>query len=141
MKQQAMSESQTGNPAWLEAVTWNSDGLVPVIAQSAATGRVLMQAWMNRGALVATRDTGTATYYSRSRGRLWVKGESSGATQHVRGIYLDCDGDALLLIVDQRGGVACHTGRQSCFYQAYDRGEWREIESVSISPETLYNTP
>jgi len=123
---------------WLETVAWSADGLVPVITQSAATGRVLMQAWMNREALRATRDTGVATYFSRSKGRLWVKGESSGATQDVVSLHLDCDGDSILLQVNQHGGAACHTGRQSCFYRAYDNGQWHEDEPVLVSPDTLY---
>lgn len=132
-----MTES-SDKEAWLDEVEWSADGLVPVVTQSATTGRVLMQAYMNREALRVTRDTGKATYLSRSKGRLWVKGESSGATQQVRRIYLDCDGDSILLSVDQLGGVACHTGRQSCFYRAYDDGMWNEVEAVQVAPETLY---
>jgi phosphoribosyl-AMP cyclohydrolase len=134
-----VSEISSDDDIWLETVAWSNDGLVPVIVQSAATGRMLMQAYMNRDALRATRDTGLATYWSRSRGRLWVKGESSGATQKVRSIHLDCDGDAILLLVDQRDGVACHTGRQSCFYRAYDKDQWRVTDDVLIAPDTLYN--
>ncbi|NNC24446.1 phosphoribosyl-AMP cyclohydrolase [Salinisphaera sp. USBA-960] len=136
-----MAETDENENAWLESVAWSDDGLVPTVTQSAATGRVLMLAYMDREALAATRDSGFATYYSRSKGRLWVKGESSGATQQVRSIHLDCDGDTILLMVDQRGGVACHTGRQSCFYRAYDEGEWRETDTVQVAPETLYKSP
>lgn len=122
----------------LDAVRWNSDGLVPVIAQDAADGRVLMLAWMNREALQKTLDGGEAVYWSRSRNRLWHKGESSGNTQRVVDVALDCDGDTILLQVEQRGGVACHTGRRSCFYQHWVEGEWQAGEPVVKDPSLLY---
>lgn len=124
--------------SWLDAVRWNADGLVPAIAQDAGDGRVLMLAWMNRAALEATLLHGEAVYWSRSRQRLWHKGESSGHIQRVSDIALDCDGDAILLQVVQTGDVACHTGRRSCFYQHLADGEWQVGEPVLTDPEQLY---
>ncbi len=124
--------------SWLEAVRWNADGLVPAIAQDVTDGRVLMLAWMNREALAATLARGEAVYWSRSRAALWHKGESSGNVQRVCDIALDCDGDTVLLQVEQAGGVACHTGRRSCFYQHLDQGEWHVGEPVLADPEQLY---
>ena len=114
--------SNTHPQDWLELVHWNEQGLVNVIAQDAASGRILMVAWMNREALELTADTHVAHYWSRSRNRLWQKGEESGHRQTVRDIRLDCDGDAVLLTVEQTGGVACHTGRESCFYRRLEKG-------------------
>lgn len=122
----------------LAAIRFNADGLVPAIAQSATDGDILMMAWMNRDAVVETLETGRVCYWSRSRGKLWRKGESSGQVQTLRKMLIDCDGDTLLLQVDQ-AGVACHTGRRSCFYNAV--GESGDIEVISqpeIDPETLY---
>ena len=124
--------------SWLDAVRWNDAGLVPAIAQDATDGRVLMLAWMNREALAETLACGEAVYWSRSRQRLWHKGESSGHVQRVCDIALDCDGDTILLQVEQIGGVACHTGRRSCFYRHLDQGEWHEGEPVITDPTTLY---
>ena len=129
--------------AWLDAVKWNSDGLVPVIAQDAEDGRVLMVAWMNREALQKTAQLGRAVYWSRSRGKLWYKGEESGHVQQVHDIRLDCDGDVVLLKVTQLGhtpGIACHTGRHSCFYQRLDvaQGRWQAVDPVLKEPETIY---
>lgn len=123
---------------WLETVKWNADGLVPVIAQDAASGQVLMLAWMNREALRATRDSGNAVYWSRSRSRLWRKGEESGHVQKVREMRLDCDQDALLLRVEQMGGIACHTGRQRCFFCRYENGNWVETDPVIKDPKDIY---
>ncbi|HXH03579.1 MAG TPA: phosphoribosyl-AMP cyclohydrolase [Candidatus Competibacteraceae bacterium] len=123
---------------WLEQVRWNADGLVPVIAQEHDSGRVLMVAWMNREALALTAARGEAVYWSRSRGRLWPKGESSGHVQKVHEIRLDCDGDVILLSVEQIGGVACHTGRHSCFFQRLEDGRWMTVESVLKDPEQIY---
>ena len=123
---------------WLDSVKWNSDGLVPAIAQDAASGRVLMLAWMNREALRATLDSGNAVYWSRSRGRLWRKGEESGHVQKVREIRLDCDEDAVLLRVEQLGGIACHTGREHCFYRRYQDGAWVEVDPVIKNPSEIY---
>jgi phosphoribosyl-AMP cyclohydrolase len=126
------------NAAWLDAVKWNSEGLVPAIAQEADDGLVLTLAWMNRDALALTAESGLAHYWSRSRKRLWRKGEKSGNEQRVRDIRLDCDNDAVLLLVEQRGGIACHTGRRRCFFQRLDEGAWREVEPVLKDPETIY---
>lgn len=126
--------------AALDAVAWNSNGLAPVIAQEAGSGQVLMLAWMNREALQRTIELGQAVYWSRSRGRLWHKGEVSGHVQQVEEIRLDCDGDALLLTVRQVGGIACHTGRHRCFFQRLDaeHDRWQTDEPVLKSPETIY---
>ena len=123
---------------WLDAVKWNADGLVPAIAQDAGSGQVLMLAWMNREALRATLDSGNAVYWSRSRSRLWRKGEESGHVQKVREIRLDCDEDAVLLRVDQLGGIACHTGRQHCFFRRLDNGGWTEVDPVIKDPNEIY---
>lgn len=124
--------------AWLDEVRWNSEGLVSAIAQEEATGDVLTQAWMNREALERTAATGEAHYWSRSRGKLWRKGEQSGHAQRVREIRLDCDGDAILLVVEQTGGIACHTGRHRCFYQRLEGGAWRAVEPVLRDPASIY---
>ncbi len=123
---------------WLEEIRWNPEGLVPVIAQDAGSGRVLMFAWMNREALQLTAQQGHAVYWSRSRQRLWHKGESSGHQQKVREIRLDCDNDVILLQVEQQGGIACHTGRESCFYQRLENGCWRAVEPVIKDPAEIY---
>ena len=123
---------------WLDAVRWNDDGLVPAVAQDAATHRVLTLAWMNRDALERTNDTREAHYWSRSRRALWRKGERSGHVQHVREIRLDCDRDAILLLVEPLGGIACHTGRERCFYRRLDNGEWHTVEPVLEDPDTVY---
>jgi len=123
---------------WLDAVRWNDDGLVPAVAQDAATHRVLTLAWMNREALERTNDTRVAHYWSRSRRALWRKGERSGHVQHVREIRLDCDRDAILLLVEPLGGIACHTGRERCFYRRLDNGEWHTVEPVLEDPDTVY---
>lgn len=123
---------------WLDAVKWNADGLVPVIAQDAATGKVLTLAWMNRAALAATAAEGRAVYWSRSRHRLWRKGEESGHVQVVEDIRLDCDNDAVLLLVEQRGGIACHTGRAGCFFQQLQGERWVAVEPVVKPPEEIY---
>jgi len=123
---------------WLDAVHWNADGLVPAIAQEAGSGAVLTLAWMNREALQRTVATGQAYYWSRSRRMLWHKGERSGNEQRVREIRLDCDNDAILLVVEQRGGIACHSGRHRCFYQRLEDGEWRVVEPVLKDPKEIY---
>ncbi|HZF79441.1 MAG TPA: phosphoribosyl-AMP cyclohydrolase [Rubrivivax sp.] len=126
---------------WLDSIKWDADGLVPVIAQEASSGDVLMFAWMNRQALVATAERGQAVYWSRSRGRLWHKGEESGHIQQVHEIRMDCDNDVLLLKVTQLGhqpGIACHTGRHSCFFQRWDEGRWQVTEPVLKDPESIY---
>jgi len=128
---------------WLDQVKWDARGLVPVIAQEAASGDVLMFAWMNREALQKTAELGRAVYFSRSRGRLWFKGEDSGHVQAVHEIRMDCDNDVLLLKVTQQGhdpSIACHTGRHSCFFQRYEGGAWHAVEPVLKSPEAIYNS-
>jgi phosphoribosyl-AMP cyclohydrolase len=124
--------------AWLNKVTWSEDGLVPAIAQDAATGRVLMVAWMNREALKLTCQKNEAVYWSRSRKKLWHKGEESGHIQQVKEIRLDCDGDVILLRVEQHDGIACHTGRTSCFYRRLEKGRWVEVDTVLKSPDEIY---
>ncbi len=126
------------NDAWLDDVKWNDAGLVPAIAQEASGDRVLMVAWMNRDALRSTAESGKAVYWSRSRGKLWHKGEESGHEQVVREIRLDCDNDVVLLKVEQRGGIACHTGRHSCFFQRLEDGVWKTVEGQLKDPELIY---
>lgn len=123
---------------WLDDVCWTADGLVPVIAQDHSSGRVLMLAWMNREALARTAHTGEAVYWSRSRARLWTKGERSGHVQKVREIRLDCDADVIVLRVEQVGGIACHTGRESCFYRRLEGGRWVAVDPVIRDPEAIY---
>ena len=124
---------------WLSQVVWTKEGLVPAIAQDFQSGRVMMMAWMNREALTATAINGKAVYWSRSRERLWVKGETSGHEQIVKEIRLDCDYDTVLLLIEQRGGIACHTGRESCFFNVLKDGEWSSIDPVIKAPEEIYN--
>ena len=126
---------------WLDDVKWDAQGLVPVIAQEAVTNDVLMFAWMNRDALEKTAELGRAVYFSRSRGKLWFKGEESGHVQTVHDIRLDCDNDVVLLKVSQAGhtpGIACHTGRHSCFFKQYQAGQWQAVEPVLKDPDTIY---
>ena len=127
----------TQNPV-LDQVQWDSRGLVPAIAQDAESGDVLMMAWMNRDALVATLAEGRAVYWSRSRQSLWRKGESSGHVQQVQEVRLDCDGDTVLLKVDQKGGIACHTGRRHCFMYRHQDGNWEVCEPVLKDPADIY---
>jgi len=124
--------------SWLNKVNWTHDGLVPVIAQEDGTGKVLMFAWMDREALRLTAETGQAVYWSRSRKKLWRKGEESGHVQKVKEIRLDCDEDVILLTVEQLGGIACHTGRHSCFFQKLDENQWVTDEPVLKNPEDIY---
>ncbi len=123
---------------WLDEVNWNRDGLIPAIAQDAATGDILMVAWMNREALMLTANEGRAVYWSRSRQKLWRKGEESGHQQDVHEIRLDCDNDVIVLKVEQRGGIACHTGRRSCFFRVLRDGRWQTVEPVLKDPQTIY---
>lgn len=129
-------------PAWLAAIKFNADGLIPAIAQDHESGRILMMAWMNSEALQLTAETKTAVYFSRSRGQLWHKGESSGHTQTVHDIRLDCDADVIVLSVTQAGGIACHTGRESCFYQRLDlsgaQPQWQTVDKVLKDPAEIY---
>lgn len=126
------------NDAWLNRVNWSTDGLVTAVAQDAMTGRVLMVAWMDREALRRTAESGEAVYWSRSRKKLWHKGEESGHVQRVKEIRLDCDGDVVLLQVEQVGGIACHTGRASCFFSKLENGQWMEMDPVLKAPEEIY---
>lgn len=123
---------------WLDEIRWTADGLVPVIAQEAGTGTVLMFAWMNRESLALTAEEGYAVYWSRSRNRLWRKGEESGHRQKVLEIRLDCDEDVILLKVEQTGGIACHTGRHHCFFRILRDGQWETVDPVLKSPEAIY---
>lgn len=139
-----MTENSTDNlietnAAWLDELKWNEQGLIAAIAQDEKSGDVLMMAWMNKEALVQTAATGNAVYWSRSRGKLWQKGESSGHVQTVSDIRTDCDADVILLKVSQAGGIACHTGRYSCFYRQLDQSGWCETEPVIKDPGEIYS--
>ena len=126
---------------WLDQIKWDRDGLVPVIAQEQGSGDILMFAWMNREALARTAERGEAVYWSRSRQKLWHKGEESGHVQQVHGIRLDCDNDVVLLTITQHGhepGIACHTGRHSCFFQKLEQGRWTTVEPVLKDPAAIY---
>lgn len=127
------------NENYLDKIKWNEQGLVPAIAQDVNTGKVLMLAWMNPEALKLTVQEKRAVYWSRSRAKLWFKGEESGNVQHVTDIRLDCDNDVILLMVEQIGGIACHTGRHNCFYQQLEADEWIKVEPVLKDPSILYN--
>ena len=124
--------------SWLDNISWDANGLVPVIAQEHDTGRILMFAWMNREALQLTNDTKQAVYWSRSRNKLWRKGEESGHVQRVHEIRLDCDEDVILINVEQVGGIACHTGRHNCFFKKLENGEWLIDQPVIKNPEEIY---
>ncbi|MBY0475205.1 MAG: phosphoribosyl-AMP cyclohydrolase [Nitrosomonas sp.] len=124
---------------WLSRINWSEDGLIPVIAQEVESGTVLMVAWMNREALKLTVEKGEAVYWSRSRKKLWHKGEESGHIQKIKDIFLDCDEDVLLLIVEQIGGIACHTGRHSCFFQKLEGNSWISNALVIKDPDKIYN--
>ncbi|PSJ17937.1 phosphoribosyl-AMP cyclohydrolase [Nitrosomonas supralitoralis] len=124
---------------WLSRINWSADGLIPVIAQEADSGTILMVAWMNRDALKLTVEKGEAVYWSRSRKKLWHKGEESGHIQKIRDIFLDCDEDVLLLVVEQIGGIACHTGRHSCFFQKLENNAWVSTGSIIKDPEKIYH--
>lgn len=126
------------NLKWLDDIQWTEDGLVPVIAQQHDSGRVVMFAWMNRESLTLTVQEGYATYWSRSRQRLWRKGEESGHRQKVIDMQLDCDADVILIKIAQEGGIACHTGRESCFYRSLKNGEWQTTEPVLKDPKSIY---
>jgi phosphoribosyl-AMP cyclohydrolase len=134
----AVPRSAGAEPGWLDDLRFDGAGLVTVIAQDAASGRVLMVAWADREAIAQTAATGQAVYFSRSRGRLWRKGEESGHRQRVLEVRLDCDGDAVLYKVEQLGGIACHTGRESCFYRLLNGGRWQAVDPVLKDPELIY---
>jgi phosphoribosyl-AMP cyclohydrolase len=122
---------------WLDEIAWNDQGLVPAIAQDSITKDILMVAWMNREALAETVATNRGVYFSRSRLKLWRKGEESGHVQHVKEIRIDCDNDVILLMIDQTG-VACHTGRRSCFFSRFGNGHWQVVDAALIDPEKIY---
>ncbi|BFM18346.1 phosphoribosyl-AMP cyclohydrolase [Maricurvus nonylphenolicus] len=122
-----------------DMIRWTADGLVPAIAQDHKTGRILMMAWMNPESLQLTAEEGIAVYWSRSRGKLWRKGESSGHTQIVHEVRLDCDEDVIVLMVEQKGGMACHTGRESCFYRVLKDGQWQTVDPVLKDPKDIYS--
>ncbi|MAY69667.1 phosphoribosyl-AMP cyclohydrolase [Porticoccaceae bacterium nBUS_17] len=124
--------------SYLDDISWNSDGLVPAIAQDADTGVILMMAWMNREALELTVIENRAIYWSRSRQKLWRKGEESGHVQHLIELRLDCDSDVIMMKVNQVGDIACHTGRQSCFYRVFKDGEWQAVDKVLKDPKDIY---
>lgn len=126
------------NENWLDQIKWTEDGLLPAIAQDAQSGRILMFAWMNRETLGMTVEKGEAVYYSRSRKKVWHKGEESGHTQKVKSLRLDCDGDVITLLIEQTGGIACHTGRESCFYRELKDGKWVSIDKVLKDPKDIY---
>ncbi len=123
---------------WLEQISWNNDGLVPAIAQDHQSGKILMLAWMNREALRLSREQGRAVYWSRSRRKLWFKGEESGHLQLLHEIRIDCDADVVLLQVEQQGGIACHTGRRRCFFRVLKDGAWRIDEEIIKNPDEIY---
>ncbi len=123
---------------WLNEIKWTDDGLVPVIAQEVDTGKVLMFAWMNRESLELTVKTGHAVYWSRSRNKLWHKGEESGHQQIIKDIRIDCDNDVILITVEQKGGIACHTGRHNCFFRQLEGARWRTVEPVIRDPKDIY---
>ena len=125
--------------SFIDQIKWNQDGLLPVVTVDVNSRRVLMQAWVNSEALEITVSGGSAVYWSRSRGKLWKKGEQSGNTQRIVDVYLDCDNDSLLYEVEQKGGIACHTGRESCFYQKYRDGKWLVNDPVLKDPSSIYD--
>ena len=133
-----MSDLDPTQP-WLSALKWDAQGMIPAIAQDATTGRVVMFAFMNRESLQETLNCGNAVYWSRSRQRLWRKGEESGHYQRIRSIRTDCDGDVLLLTIEQEGGIACHTGRESCFFHQLEGSAWVAVDPVLKDPKDIYS--
>lgn len=133
-----MSDIDYSKP-WLDALKWDADGLIPAIAQDHVSGRVVMFAWMNRASLQETLSTGNATYWSRSRNKLWRKGEESGHVQVIKSLRTDCDGDVLLLSIEQVGGMACHTGRESCFYLELQGDHWLPVDPQLKDPTEIYS--
>lgn len=133
-----MNKSASVAPSFLEQIRWNADGLVPAIAQDYQNDEILMVAWMNREALALTVEEQRAIYWSRSRQKLWRKGEESGHVQQIKEIRLDCDEDVIILKVEQLGGIACHTGRRSCFYRKLHNGQWQTVEKIIKDPSEIY---
>ncbi|WP_027707041.1 phosphoribosyl-AMP cyclohydrolase [Zooshikella ganghwensis] len=138
-----MINTNRNHDDWLSTIKWDANGLIPAIAQDASTDQILMMAWMNKAALQQTVEVGEAVYWSRSRQKLWHKGEQSGHTQQVHSIFLDCDSDVIILKVTQQGGIACHTGRLSCFYRQLDTSQkapqWQTVAPVLQDPEVIYS--
>lgn len=134
----SFKDTETNNAAWLDDIAWNEAGLMPAVAQDHKTGRILMVAWMNRESLLLTARENRAVYWSRSRKKLWRKGEESGHVQQVKEIRLDCDNDVIVLQVEQLGGIACHTGRESCFYRVLKDDEWQTVDPVIKDPSNIY---
>lgn len=132
-----MTDTRT-DTSWLDCIKWDADGLIPAIAQDVASQRVLMVAWMNRESLALTAQEGRAVYWSRSRRKLWRKGEESGHIQIVHELRLDCDNDVIVMHVEQQGGIACHTGRESCFYKVFRNNQWHDSDPVIKNPEHIY---
>lgn len=126
------------NDSWLDEINWDEKGLVPAIAQDAETNKILMVAWMNREALALTLEKQQAVYWSRSRQKLWPKGEESGNVQNIKEIRLDCDNDVVLLKIEQIGGIACHTGRESCFFKRLENENWVKVDKVLKDPKEIY---
>jgi len=135
-----MSQASPSQPDWLDEIKWTSDGLVPAIAQDYETGQILMMAWMNRESLVLTVQESRAIYWSRSRQKLWRKGEESSHVQQIHEIRLDCDNDVIILKVEQLGGIACHTGRRSCFYRVLNNDQWEAVDPVLKDPTNIYKS-
>jgi len=135
-----MSQASPSQPDWLDEIKWTSDGLVPAIAQDYETGQILMMAWMNRESLVLTVQENRAIYWSRSRQKLWRKGEESSHVQQIHEIRLDCDNDVIILKVEQLGGIACHTGRRSCFYRVLNNDQWEAVDPVLKDPTNIYKS-
>jgi phosphoribosyl-AMP cyclohydrolase len=125
--------------SFLDDIAWNSDGLIPAIAQDAASGRILMMAWMNAESLQLTVVENRAVYWSRSRNKLWRKGEDSGHVQELKELRLDCDNDVIVMQVEQLGGISCHTGRESCFYRVLEDGQWKAVDKVLKNPKEIYS--
>jgi len=134
-----MSENTSNLPKWTEQLKWDENGLIPAIAQDEKTGKILMFAWMNKETLQQTQITGKATYWSRSRQKIWAKGEESGHSQTVKSIRTDCDKDVILLSIEQIGGIACHTGRESCFFHQLNEEQWQATDPVIKDPKQIYN--
>ena len=134
----SFKDTETDNADWLDDIAWNEAGLMPAVAQDHKTGRILMVAWMNRESLLLTARENRAVYWSRSRKKLWRKGEESGHVQQVKEIRLDCDNDVIVLQVEQLGGIACHTGRESCFYRVLKDDEWQTVDPVIKDPSNIY---
>lgn len=132
------TQGTRSSPDWMANIRFNQDGLIPAIAQDETSGDILMMAWMNAESLQLTVEEGQAIYWSRSRGKLWRKGETSGHQQLVSEIRLDCDDDVILLKVKQKGGMACHTGRRSCFYRKLENGQWQSVDPVLKDPTEIY---